>query len=479
MYRKSLLFICVMTLLLLGCSDPGTNGADDGAATTPVRSTLAPLNTLVPTFTPLPNVQIPVTLTPVPGAPETAVDPTATINFEEITVQLIYQIPALGLDRVLEGNVAGQISVYDRAVPLGMQRSNQGNILLDLQRRLPEIELAPLPTDCETCVLFQYSLPLEGDSRAGWLQDPVILASVENYMTALVGPHFPPNTAVGLRREATFYYPAHSIALLADGRIVTWLATEAQIDEPFPSPLSFSQILTDLPLTELQSSYAANCLPEPIETLRIYTNSEPIDIIIRCPAYALPTTLLPLYWQLDQLLAEKLAAYEGPERPPTGLPLAAVLDYQRLDGNQLTVLQNGRVTVQNNSQIVYTGTITTTDLISLTTNLLDSGQLQPGLTTVTTGAAESTPTAADTPDAAPTPEAAVSILLVRGPQGILDGEFTVIDLPFLRDLNELLDTLLAPPDPTATPALDPESTPEIEATPTTAVEDTPTPTPSS
>jgi hypothetical protein len=432
----------------------------------------------VPTFTPLPDVNLQQTpATPLPSLPETAVDPTATINFDEKTVQFLYQIPALGLDRLLEGNVSGQISIIDQTIPYGIQRSNQGNIILDLQRRLPDIELAPLPAGCEACVYFQYSLPLEQESREGWLQDPVILASIENYTTALVGPHFPPGTAVGLRREATFYYPAHSIALMADGQIHTWVATEAEVDEPFLSPLLFNDILTNLPLTELQTSYAVNCLAEPIETLRIYTTGQPIDITIRCPAYALPTTLLPLYLQLDQILATKLATYDGPDKPPTGLPLDAVLDYKRLDGNQLILTQNGRVTIQNNSQTLYTGTLTTTEISSLTTDLLNSGQLQPGLTTLEEReAALNTPTAEGTPVVASTPKPAVSFLLVRGPQGILDGKFEQIDDPILIDLNGLMESLLNPPEPIETPTLAPENTPEAETTPPVL---TLTPTPSS
>ena len=475
MSRKIILLIGLFVFGLLGCSDLGSGRTDQPDTAVPVQPTLAPLNTLVPTFTPLADISQVATATPNQEQLQAAVDPTATIDFEQKTVQIIYQIPALQLSRRLEGNVSGQITVIDQTNPFGIQRPNQGSILLDLQRRLPEIELSALPTGCDACVFLQYTLPLTGESREGWLQDPVILASVENYMAALVGPHFPPETVVGLRREASSYYPAHSVAVTADSRVHTWLATEPQVSEPYTSTPSIVSSLADLPLAQLENMYATNCPPEPVETLRIYTTEEPLDIAIRCPAYALPTTLLPLYAQLDQLLAEKLAVYDGPERPPTGLPLEAVLDYQRLDGNQLTLSQNGRVTIQNSSQIIYTGTMSVTGVISLTTDLLNSGQLQPGLTTLTESAPVPTPQATtETPVVATPAPSGSSLLLVRGPEGVLDGKFNQIELPLLDDLNALLDSLLAPSEPTATPTAETDGTPVVEP-PT----ETPTPTPSS
>ena len=479
MVRKIVVFTFVFVICFLGCSDPSTNDSSGSSTTTPIRATLAPLSTLVPTFTPQADSHLQVTITPFANSEQTAVEPTVTINFDEPTVQLVYRIPALSVDRRLEGNVSGQIVVFDETNNLQGQRTNQGNNLLDLQRRLPELELQSLPDGCDTCVYFQYTLPLSGESREGWLQDSVFLASIENYTTALVGPHFPPGTVVGLRREASFYYPAHSIALMSDGRIYTWLATEADVDEPFPTPLSFTDILTNLSLAELQSTYAANCLPEPVETMRIYTSGNPLTITIRCPAYALSTTLLPLYAQLDEIMAQKLATYDGPERPPTGLPLDAVLDYKRADGHQLTLSQNGRVTLQTNNQIIYTGTMTTTTLTALTTELLASGQLQLGLNTLLESeATSSTPAAEGTPERAP-----ASFLLVRGAQGIVDGKFGQIDDPLLANLNALMESLLNPSDPieTGTPdpantldesesdetgTPDPANTPETEATPT-------------
>lgn len=465
---KIVVFLCVFTLCLLGCSELGSNGTDGDSTTAPIRPTQGPINTLVPTFTPLPEAFQMVTATPIPHTEQIVSEPTATVDFAQPVVQFIYRIPALGLERSLEANISGQIIAVDQTAILGMQRTNQSALILDLQQRLPEIELQPMPENCDACVYFEYTLPLDQESRQGWLQDPIILASIENYMSALLGPHFPPGTVVGLRREASSYYPAHSIALMTDATIYTWFATEPRVDEPFASPLLFADILAELPLTEMVNTYAVSCAPEPIETLRIYTDVEPLDITIRCPAYALPSSLLPLYTQLDQILADKLATYDGPPRPPTGIALDALVDYKRLDGNQLTLSFDGRITVQTSDQIIYTDTMTTTGVLSITNDLLNSGQLKLGLNTFledgVTGQESGSATS--------------SILLVRGPDGIVDGEFEAIDLPFLADLNALLDSFLSPTEAVvATPTADLTTTPEAAtAEPVTA---TPTPTPSS
>jgi hypothetical protein len=469
------LIIWIIILSLIGCANPQPDPENEGATLVPVQPTAAPARTLVPTFTPLPDVSQLPTWTPASGQPQATEVPVATINFSDPVIQLEYKIPALGLDRRLEGNISSQIVVIDQLHQLTVQRSNQGNILLELQQTLPQIALSPLPDGCDTCVYLHYELPLSQESREGWLQDPVIIASLDNYMSITVGPHFPPDTVVGLRRHASPYYPAHTVALTAGGRVYTWLATEAQVSEPITTSLPISATLADLPLDQLADRYIVDCVVEPVEVLHISTSADPLEIIIGCPAYALPAPLLPLYLQLDELLAAKLAAYtEGPPRPPPDFPLDAILDYKRLDGNRLLLFAGGRVSVQNGGQAIYTGTVTTTNLISLTTELLASGQLQPGLTTFL----DNENTAVGTPETVTGETAApplpTSLLLVRGNNGVYDGEFDSITLPFLTGLNALLDSFLEIAEPAAT-------APPEEGTPAgpEESESTPTPTPSS
>ena len=472
---QGLFIIWVIALSLVGCANPQPDPESEGATLLPVQSTAAPARTLVPTFTPLPDVSQLPTWTPAPGRPQATEVPVATINFSDPVIQLEYKIPTLGLDRRLEGNISSQIAVIDQLRQLTVQRSNQGNILLELQQTLPQIGLSPLPDGCDACVYLQYELPLAQESREGWLQDPVIIASLDNYMSISVGPHFPPDTLVGLRRNASPYYPAHTVAFTADGRVYTWLATEAQVAQPVTTSLPISATLADLPLEQLSDRYVVDCVVEPVEVLHMATTADPLEIIIRCPAYSLPAPLLPLYLQLDEILAAKLASYtEGPPRPSPDFPLDALLDYKRLDGNRLTLFADGQITVQNTSQVIFTGTITTTNMISLTTDLLASGQLQPGLTTFLDDDNAAAGTPESVPVATPVPQSPVSLLLVRSNNGVYDGEFDSLTLPFLADLNALLDSILELAEPVAT------GPPEV-GTPAGSEESqsTPTPTPSS
>jgi hypothetical protein len=471
MRQKLLILVWLIALSLVGCANPQPD-PDEAATLAPVQPTALPFRTLVPTFTPLPDVSQLPTLTPVPGHSQPTEEPVATINFDNPVIELEYKIPAIGLDRRLEGNVSSQITITDQQLQHAVERNNQGAILLELQQTLPQIALSPLPDGCDACVYLSYELPLSQESREGWLQDPVIIASLENYMSLIIGPHFPLDTAAGLRRSASPYYPAHTVAVTNDGRVYAWLATEAQVAAPITTSLPINATLAELPLDQITDRYIVDCVVEPAEILHISTTAAPLDIVIRCPAYALPASLLPLYLQLDQILAAKLAGYEGPPRPPPDFPLAAILDYKRLDGSRLTLFQDGRVTVQSTSQALYTGTLTTTALISLTTELLASGELQPGLTTFSEDE-NSSGDSAGTP-AVPAADSSRSHLLIRGSDAVYDAEFDSISLPFLDDLNALLDSFLILREPvtTGTPGLETPTPPEAEPS-------TPTATPSS
>ena len=212
-----ILFFLFSLVFLIGCS---------GAASTATPTTAVVIvpDNAPPTITPtLDNRELPITFTPAPTyEPPTATPyisptpsptrPTATpIPFGETAVELIYSIPALNLERRLQGNIASQIIFVDEMTGEARQRSNQSSILLELQQVLPDLELEPVPQGCDSCVHFEYSLPLSEKSGSGWLRDPVLLASVENLMAVVLGPHFREDTILGLRRSASPYFPAHTI----------------------------------------------------------------------------------------------------------------------------------------------------------------------------------------------------------------------------------------------------------------------------
>lgn len=443
---KQLLLLTVLLLSGLGCvRRPEAVPATSPAVVMPTFST----RDLPATFTPAATV---LGLTPTPLATATPVGPTPTpIDFTQTAVELRYLIPALNLERRLQGNIASQIIFVDETGGRALQRSNQARVLLDLQQVLPTLALTPLPEGCDRCVYVAYALPLAGQTGAGWLQDPVLLASVENIMAAVLGAHVPLGTVVGLRRSASPYAPAHTIAVTTAGAVWLWLATEPEIDDPLAVAATLPNldaILNQLSPETLNSDYVTSCPGAPLETLYLDVAGVTRQIQISCPEFTLPTTLLPLYVALDNALQDKLADVAGPEKPPSGFPLTAVLNYRRQDGAQLTLYADGLAVAQDALTNVYTNTLTTAAVISLTTQLVDSGLVKPGLATFFTDAADT---------------AASSRLLVRGPDGVYDARWNGVQTA-VAALDALLDTFILVDD-AATAAPTPEDTPVPTPTP--------------
>lgn len=460
-------FILIGLIFLVACGSPGASV--DGVNGNVVMPTPRPPTTLVPTYTPS-STQAPLpTITP-PLAQETAVSNTP-IPFDETVLELRYQIPLLGLDRRLQGNVANQIIVVDETTGRSIQRNNEGSVMFELRQALSSMELAPLPEECLGCVYVEYELTDAGLSGNGWLKDSVLLASVENFMSATLGPHFPEDTVIGLRRSASPYAPGQTIAITEDGRLWAWLATEAEVSDPVGNEASLSLLaeLAQIPLTNLEESYQVECRGVPIETLSLKQTGATWTGRIICPELTLPTTLQPLYVGLDSLLAEKTAVFDI-SKPQSTFPLDGLLHYTRADNAQLTLFPNSTLITIDPLGTSYTTTLTSTLPVSLTTSLLATDLLQPGFKTFTVSASGSLTTTV-------TPEPPTFALAVRGPNGVYDAEWlTLPDHEIIRFLDDLLSNILpveAPPNeimpdettpdsPTTPPA---ESTAEATATP--------------
>ena len=415
-----------------------------------------------PTFTPLPpgselNVIPVVTVTQEPLPTQVTNTP---IPFGANVVELRLTIPSLGLDRRLQGSVNSQIILVDESTGFSVQRDNQASVLLDLQQVLPDLVTTPVPEGCDSCARVTYSLPFSGVAGDGWLRDPVLLASLENYFTITLGPHFPAGAMIGLRRSASPYAPAHTIAVMEDGRLYRWLASQAEVSPvtvASPALLAAYEAIDPQALTQ---QYAAPCVGSALESLLLAGRDEQRLIALVCPEFSVPTTLQPLYVALDAALNELLDASDATlPRPPATFPLDAVLDYQRSDGARLTILMDDTaVLTPSNSQAISV-TLSSSQVISLTTELLASGSLRTGLTTFLT-------------DGTATPQANRSVLLVRGPGGVYDAAWSnAFGVAELADLNNLLNELLAG----ATAVPDDSTTPEPEET--AVPEQPPTPTP--
>jgi hypothetical protein len=208
-----------------------------------------------------------------------------------------------------------------------------------------------------------------------------MLASLENFTAANIQPHFPENTVLGFRRSATPYQVAHTLALTSDGALWHWSAIDGEVpdptnDEEFVDRIS--SLLEDLTIEELSDAYSAPCPSGAgLETLYLDMTAESKEIKFVCPELSLPTNLLPLYLELDTKVEEVLVRVIEDE-PAKVVPLNSLIHYQTNDGRQLSLLNDGIVNLVDSKGIVYTQTITVSNIISLTTILLDDGNLEKG-----------------------------------------------------------------------------------------------------
>lgn len=464
MQKLWLYLLILVSFALAGCGGESPDQTELTDLPVPTSPVIPPTYTPLPSGSQLNNFPV-VTVTQAPLPTEITNTP---IPFGANVVELRMTIPAIGLDRRLQGGVSSQIVLVDESSGFSVQRDNQAGVLLDLQRVLPELELEPVPASCDTCIRISYSLPFSNAQGDGWLQDPVLLASLENYFTTALGPYFPADTVAGLRRSATPYAPAHWVAVVDDGRMFRWMVNESQVAPVIGAPPALLDAFAVTDAQALAQQYTAPCPGTALESLLVAGRSSERLIALVCPEYAISTAIQPLYVALDNVLAELLAASDATlPRPPVVFPLNAVLQYNRVDGAALTLLADGTAVALNGGQSITT-TLGTTQVISLTANLLQSGVVRTGLTTFLA------PETAATITVTPTPNVAQSVLLVRGPDTVYDGQWlNTANVPELAELNALLDQLLqgggaAVPlveTPQATPEANNE-TPEQVETPT-------------
>lgn len=470
-WPQILLFLFL--LFLLGCASPFA--LDDGQSEGTDSLQQPEAIQVPPTFTPVSRAdrlltavpQITVTQNPLPT------QPTSTpIPFGETAVELRYTIPSIGLDRRLQGNISSQIIIADETRGEIVKRDNQAGVLIELQQVLVDLPLEPIPEGCESCVRVSYNLPFADEQGEGWLKDPVMLASIENYFSTSLGPYFPPNTVVGLRRTASPFAPAHTIAVTADGMQVVWLVTDSEVETAVPANPAILEALNQLDLTELEAQYTVSCGVTTVEQMLLVSGQTTRPIVLNCPEFALPDTLVPLYGAVDSVLAEKLAASDVTmDRPPALFPLNAVLDYQRFDGAHLTIFRDGTVAAISPGNEPITTTLASSDVISLTTTLLESNELKLGLTSFL-GTGE----ASEESSATATPIPQRSVLLVRGPAGVYDGFWgRTANVPLLEPLNELLNSLVGAVPVEEDVEVEETAVPEEEAEETAVPEPTATP----
>lgn len=428
--------IFVLIMIGVGCeARPQTPSPTSAPITPAVAGTPLPRPTLVDIPTLLPTQ----TLVAQPTATETrplqpTPTPLATVELSEVVLALEYSIPGLGLTRTLTATFASRITLADAATGQTVVQPQQARILLEIQSVLNELTLEPVPDGCELCPRLSYSLPVAEQSGAGWLTDPVLLASLENYFAVHLGPHWPPNTVLGLRRSASPYRPAHTLAFTADGQLWRWSAIDSQVAPQEEALLTWDDLVSSPDVLALDNSYQQECLNVARETLYFQLEETTKTIQIRCPELSLPTTLTDLYTALAVRMGTVGLAEGESDRSPL-FPYTTALYYQREDGYRLTLDKNGLVVIAAEGEIQATANLTASLPISLTTTALESGLMVPGtpelLHTFTTTDTTSLPT---------------NFLMVRDPDGTAEytwnDEVDAVLEPVIAELNRLIDELV-------------------------------------
>ncbi len=422
-----LFIVTALALSVAGCDS--TNKGDEPdivSAPQPLGTADRILPTIYPTATMLPVATATTTLTPEPTLP-----PDTPVSFDQVAVDLRYSIPAIGLDRRIQANVANQIEITDMTTGESVVRKDQPGILLELQQAFTGLILNDVPDGCDRCVQIEYEIPLSETSGSGWLEDVRLLASMENYTSVVLGPYFPPETIAALHRSATPFQAAHTVAVSGDGTLWIWKVAEAEIESPQAIDVFELGLVESLSAIEdstaLEDSYMASCLSSPGRETLFIGGEEPRTVNFSCPELAMPSNLVSLYQILDGLAADSLAA-EADDRPDPPLPLESLLYYQREDGYYMTTFQDGRaITIDTDGQ-AYTGTITSTLAISLTSELVDTGLFVQGAEALGAGRSG-------------------NILVVRTDQGIFEASWQNEAETNLSNLvgrlDELMDDIVA------------------------------------
>jgi len=383
-YIGTILSIGLIFLALSGCQDDEALEDLEGTKTRVAESALSPgtriLPTLYPTRTPIPTSLPTETVAPLP----TEV-PNTPIAFDQTVVELGYSIPSIGLDRSLRANVSSVLALTNETTGEEAILRDQIGVIYELQQSLPELSLNALPEECPGCVQLSYNLPLADLQDQGWLTDTQMLASLENFTAVHLQPHFPEGTVLGLRRSATPYRAAHTLALTSGGELWHWMATDGEVPEAADGA-DFSEAATsqvaDLDFEDMVDGFSAPCPSGAgLETLYINFDAEGKQIKFVCPELSLPGNLLPLYMtvssEVDELMGDRFKD-EREKEPKRTVPLNTLVHFRSRDESKMSLLDNGFVHLADSDGIVYTQTLTVTNIISLTAVLVEDGNLNKG-----------------------------------------------------------------------------------------------------
>ncbi len=360
---------------------PTNNASSTERETTTVRPTVAPLQ---PTFTPADlgsNSQAPQPTQQTAELPLLETQ-SPTVDLNQPVLLLTYQIPAIQLNRKLEANVAGQLTLIDVTTGSQVRIPNGQRFLTEIIGAIEanKTSFTPVAPDCSLCVTIGYELPAAGESASGALPDPLFQVSIQNLFASRLGAHFPPNTVVGHHRAASGYTVAHTAALTADGKLYRWVAADSQVqvtDEGLPTDEALAPYTAEVE-TFSGVDLVAACPNFPNEVI-VYQDQ---FLQIRCPELALGQALLDAYAFASDYSQPLLDDERNLPIPETRLPANARLFYAPKDGRTLTIFADGNVTATY--PVTQTQPITGTDqteVVNLPAETINSsipaGEIEP------------------------------------------------------------------------------------------------------
>ncbi|MEM7332840.1 MAG: hypothetical protein AAF490_12200 [Chloroflexota bacterium] len=462
---RNCLYAILLFSLLVACNSGPSQPSQPDETAENVSIVLPSPQAVPPTFTPSAPEPLP-TATIIPTRPPQPTEiPATPIPFDDVVITARVRIPAVGYDRRLEGNIGSELIFVDETAGKGQFRAQQAVILIELQQALKDLVLAPVPDDCSQCIDLEVIFPLDQIEIRGWLQDPTLFASLENLFAITLGAHFSPDAVGGLRRAASPYAPSQTIEVQADGTVFIWQGNQESIVSTFLASEALNTAVSQSVNNTYQTQYAVACEGVPLETLMLKSDTGGVQTIgISCPAFTLPLPLLDLYVQFDTLMGE--AVLDALPAPETGVPLTAVVQFQREDGALLLIENDGALTLDDGTSQLITDTLGIDQILSLTAPLIENETVSLGLSSFVTEAEE----------AAEDDDQETAVLFIRGPEGLYDAVWSETQSnEALAPLNDLIEGYLSPESDEGgaeetTPTSEPETspTPEIE---------TPTPSP--
>jgi len=242
--------------------------------------------------------------------------------------------------------------------------------------------LEPVPDGCERCVFLSYELPFDGQQGSGWLQDPILIASMERLFTNGLGPHFPPDTILGLQRRTSGYTIGHTAAVLADGTVWAWNAPDGMIGEPIQlSDEALAEIAALEANPDWSAVYETTCAYFPEETVQI--GEVRVDVV--CPELSLPLSLIPAYSAINTYTIDSLLDERNLPIPAQALPLTARIYYERLDGASVTIFADGYYLIQKGADELADGRIRVEEVDGFANQILATEVVPLGVTLITQG----------------------------------------------------------------------------------------------